>query len=128
LLFSDVDSRPFATCRRPSGLEMLERSEEEQRWLREFHTVREIGHTVLGVIVVTSALIPLLAGRVATRFPSEGGDPPMVQSSTQYPAKSKWDCEGCRILSIISLFLAFAYCFGLKELVIESLPRLGVPL
>jgi hypothetical protein len=27
-------------------------------------------------------------------------------------------CEACRILSIIYLFLAFAYCFGLKELVI----------
>jgi hypothetical protein len=32
------------------------------------------------------------------------------------------DCEGYRILSIVYLFLAFAYCFGLKELVIESLP------
>jgi hypothetical protein len=32
------------------------------------------------------------------------------------------DCGGCRILSIIYLFLAFADCFGLKEQVIESLP------
>ncbi len=31
-------------------------------------------------------------------------------------------CEACRMLSIIYLFLAFPYCFGLKELVIGSLP------
>jgi len=52
---------------------MLERSEEDQRYQGCFHTVTEIGHIVLGVIVVTSGLVPLLAGAAAAPYRSEGG-------------------------------------------------------
>jgi hypothetical protein len=108
---------------------MLERSEEGQRCLGCFHTVTEIGHIVLDVIVVTSGLVPLFGGGVAAPYRSEAGViRGVVQSFTLYAPSLKGDFEGCRILSIIYLFLAFACCFGLKELVIESLPRLGVPL
>ena len=51
----------------------------------------------------------------------------MVQKLTLYPPPLRAPCEACRILSIIYLFLAFPCRFGLKELVIGSLPRLGVP-
>jgi hypothetical protein len=47
---------------------MLERSDEDQRFLGHFHTFREFGHTVLDVIVVTSGLVPLLAGGAAAPF------------------------------------------------------------
>src|SRR5246127_2169396 len=72
--------------------------------------------------------VPRLVGRLAAPIPVRSRvNPPGDSELRAILASSSWDYEACRILSIIYLFLAFACRFGLKELVIESLRRLGVP-